>query len=283
MKENIVNRWITNFKNGKCNNEVLFINAPRGYAQNIINNFPSRKVLIFKIEDLNYLKMLKRWNCVIVSECNYQTNEQMRDFVNKEIIYIDDLDSINKLILLLKDKSIDTNNEIKYELLLKIDIDNLLKEDEITIGDFVLKRLFLLGKINSKFEDINYDFLKICIKNYCQQKLLIASFAQLLYKLANLDFKSTAKNIGGNIREILGVKSTTINRNKLINLRTNQLNQGVRVYNLKENTFVTETKIKIAQELMKLESKELDITKISKITELPLKKVEKMYREAFLV
>ena len=51
---------------------------------------------------------------------------------------------------------------------------------------------------------------------------------------------------------------------------------------MNENTFVTDEKIRIAEELVKLDSKDLDITKISKITELPLKKVETMYREAFL-
>ena len=51
---------------------------------------------------------------------------------------------------------------------------------------------------------------------------------------------------------------------------------------MKEKPFVTETKIEIAQKLLKSNIKELDITKISKITDLPLKKVEKMYSEVFL-
>ena len=43
-----------------------------------------------------------------------------------------------------------------------------------------------------------------------------------------------------------------------------------------------DTKIDIAQKLVKLNLKGLDVIKVAEITELPLKKVEKMYREAFI-
>ena len=221
-------------------------------------------------------------NPIIISEGFYKTIENMKSLICREIISIEGTNSINKLINLIKDKSLDNKNEIKYEMLEKVAFESLFEDNNVDIKRFVLDRLNQLKKINCNFEKIDIDFLITCLNNYYENKILFASFAQLVYRLANLDFISTTKRVGGNIREKLGVKSNPISRTRLVDLNANQLSKGFRVYNLNENTLVTDEKIKIAKELVKLNSKDLDITKISKITELPLKKVEKMYREALL-
>ena len=79
-----------------------------------------------------------------------------------------------------------------------------------------------------------------------------------------------------------GIKSKIINRKNLVSLKVEQLEKNFRVYDLKENTFVMDTKVDIAKKLVKLNLKGLDVIKVAEITELPLKKVEKMYREAFI-
>lgn len=283
MKEDILNSWLENTHNHSNNDYILFCRAVENDVQKIMNNLRGiHNVKAITIEDLKDTKgNISGMNQIIISDY-YEAIEDMKYVLNHKIIYIEDIDSINKLINLIKNKSFANTNEIRYELLQKIDFESLLKNETIDIEKFVRGRLYLLEKINSNFENITHEFLITCLNNYHKNKILFASFAQLLYRLANLDFISTAKRIGGNIVEILGVSSGTISRNRLVDLRTNQLSKGFRVYDLKENTFVSDTKIKIAQELVKLNIKELDVTKISKITELPLKKVETMYRESFL-
>ena len=285
MKEDILDIWLGNSAKNLSDQRVVFLRVRKGDMQKIKDELRNiYSIHIVGIEELEGEKMPSiGMNPIIVSEDYYSAVENMKFIINnREIIYIEDVYSISRFIYLVKNRSLNHNNEIKYELVQKIDFESLLKNETIDIGKFVRERLYLLEKINSKFEIITHEFLITCLNNYHKNKILFASFAQLLYRLANLDFKSTAKRIGGNIVEILGVSSGSISRSRLVDLRTNQLSKGFRVYDLKENTFVYDTKIKIAQELVKLNIKELDVTKISKITELPLKKVERMYREAFL-
>lgn len=285
MKKNILNIWFEKSIKILSNQIVVFLVVKPGYYQKIKDSLKTMQyhLTIINVEELRKLKNIPSGiNQIIISEGNYESIENMKSIVSSGIIYIEDVNSINKFINLINNKFLDENNEIKYELIQKIDFESLFKNEQINIQKFVLDRLYLLEKINSKFEDIDVDFLLTCLKNYHEKKILLASFAQLLYRLANLDFTSTTKKVGGNIREILGVKSSPINRTRLVDLKANQFNKNFRVYNLNENTFVTDEKIRIAEELVKLDSKDLDITKISKITELPFKKVETMYREAFL-
>ena len=282
MEESILNIWLENSAKNLSNQRVLFLNV--NDSQEIINDLKKQyQVTLIKIEDLEEYKrnVVTEINPIIIFEGFYKTIEIMKSLICREIIYIENINSINKLINLIKDKSLDNKNEIKYEMLEKVAFESLFEDKNVDIKRFVLDRLDLLNKMNCNFENIDIDFLITCLKNY-EKKILLASFAQLLYRLANLDFTSTTKRVGGNIRKILGVKSSTSSRSSLVDLKINQFSKGFRVYDLNKNTLVTNTKIKIAEELVKLDSKDLDITKISKITELPLKKVEKMYREALL-
>ena len=284
MKKNELNLWLENTANGLSNQRVLFLKANQNDYLKILDDLNKQcQVTPIKIEDLQkYKTVASGMNPIIISDGFYKNIESMKVFLPREIIYIKEPNSIEKLILLINSKSHDFENEIYYELLQKIDFESLFKNEQINIQKFVVDRLDFLEKINSKFEDIDANFLLTCLKNYHEKKIVLASFAQLLYRLANLDFTSTSKKVGGNIKEVLGVKSSSISRSKLVDLKTNQLNKGFRVYNLNENSFIVDTKIKIAKNLVKLDIKELDITKISKATELPLKKVEKMYQEVHL-
>lgn len=284
MKEDILNILFENVDKHFSNQKVVFLRVCKGDIEKIKDELEKiYSIHIVGIEELEDEKMPSiGMNQIIVSEDYYGAVENMKFIINRGIIYIEDVNSINTFINLLKNRSLNHNNEIKYELVQKVDFESLLKNETIDIKKFVRERLYLLEKINSNFENVTDEYLITCLNNYYKNKILFASFAQLLYRLANLDFKSTAKRIGGNIFKILGVRSNPINSKHLINLKIDQLNKNFRVYDLKENTFVTDTKIKIAQELVKLNIKKLDITKISKVTELPLKKVETIYRKVLL-
>lgn len=281
MKENGINIWLKNVANILGNKKIIFLKVNQNDIQEIINDLKPLTmyyISIIKIEDLKENKhVLKGMHHIIISNSS-ENIENMKLLINREIIYIEDMNSIQKLISLLTNKSLDHNNEIKYELLQKVDFESLLKENQLNVERFVLNRLLLLQKISCNFEYMDKEFLVICLKNYYgHNKLLFASFAQLLYRLATLDFISSSKKNGAKMYGLLGVRSKVVNSKKL-DLPMNQISKNFRVYDLNEKPFVTETKLEIAQKLVKLNIKELDLTKISKITDLPLKIIEKLYK-----
>ena len=248
-----------------------------------LNIFIRKDISIINIDILKEKNGLEKigTNLIIISD-SLEPIENMKLILNREIIYIEDVNSINKLVELLNNKSLDYYNEIKYDFLQKVNFEKLIKSNPEDIEKFVSNRLSLLEKINCNFGNIDSNFLEICLKNYNSKKLLLASFAQLLYRLANLDFISSAKKIGGKIRQIVGVASNPVNSNQLQGLNIRLSLRNYRIYDLNEKPFVMDTKIDIAQKLVKLNLKGLDVIKVAQITELPLKKVEKMYREAFI-
>ena len=233
--------------------------------------------------ELKKTKNIPGINQIIISEgYDQEPIDNMKSRISKGIIYIEDINSINKFIDLINNKSLDTTNEVKYELVQKVDFESLFKKNNLDIKRFLFDRLDLLKKINCNFEHTNIDSLIVCLDNYFKNKILFANFAQLLYRLSNLDFESSEKNIGGYIRRTLGIQSKIINKRNLVSLKVNQLEKNFRIYDLNEKPFVMNTKVDIAKKLVKLNLKGLDVIKVAEITELPLKKVERMYREAFI-
>ena len=286
MDENILNIWLEILYENSSNKKILFLKVNTGDTKifsESLNIFIRKDISIINIDILKEKNWLEKIgaNLIIISD-SLEPIENMKLILNREIIYIEDVNSINKLVELLNNKSLDYYNEIKYDFLQKVNFEKLIKSNPEDIEKFVSNRLSLLEKINCNFGNIDSNFLEICLKNYNSKKLLVASFAQLLYRLANLDFISSAKKIGGKIRQIVGVASKPVSSNQLQGLNIRLSLRNYRIYDLNEKPFVMDTKIDIAQKLVKLNLKGLDVIKVAEITELPLKKVEKMYREAFI-
>ena len=286
MDENILNIWLEILYENSSNKKILFLKVNTGDTKifsESLNIFIRKDISIINIDILKEKNWLEKIgaNLIIISD-SLEPIENMKLILNREIIYIEDVNSINKLVELLNNKSLDYYNEIKYDFLQKVNFEKLINSNLDDIGKFVSDRLSLLEKINCNFGNIDSNFLEICLKNYNSKKLLLASFAQLLYRLANLDFISSAKKIGGKIRQIVGVASKPVSSNQLQGLNIRLSLRNYRIYDLNEKPFVMDTKIDIAQKLVKLNLKGLDVIKVAQITELPLKKVEKMYREAFI-
>ena len=286
MDENILNIWLEILYENSSNKKILFLKVNTGDTKifsESLNIFIRKDISIINIDILKEKNGLEKigTNLIIISD-SLEPIENMKLILNREIIYIEDVNSINKLVELLNNKSLDYYNEIKYDFLQKVNFEKLINSNLDDIGKFVSDRLSLLEKINCNFGNIDSNFLEICLKNYNSKKLLVASFAQLLYRLANLDFISSAKKIGGKIRQIVGVASKPVSSNQLQGLNIRLSLRNYRIYDLNEKPFVMDTKIDIAKKLVKLNLKGLDVIKVAEITELPLKKVEKMYREAFI-
>lgn len=129
MEEDILNIWLTNTASTISNQRVLFLNV--NDSQEIINDLNKQyQVTPIKIEDLEkYKRVINGMNPIIISDGFYnKTIENMKSLISKEIIYIEDTNSINKLINFIKDKSLDNKNEIKYEILEKVAFVKILIE-----------------------------------------------------------------------------------------------------------------------------------------------------------
>lgn len=111
---------------------------------------------------------------------------------------------------------------------------------------------------------------------YFSKNILIASFAQRLFRLATLDFISSEKRVGGYLSEALNTSSKVVRETHLGIFKNPRKISNIRVYDLNVNQVEENIKIRIAKELLALNLKELDVKRITKITDLPLKTVENL-------
>jgi type I restriction-modification system DNA methylase subunit len=174
--------------------------------------------------------------------------------------------AIDKYVVTEKTKEVQKELE-KFELIRLEDIADIRKSQLFKDEE--------KGKFDE--EDLEY-FLEV----YYKRKILIASFIQKLYRLVNLNFLISEKKIGKILCNILNTSSKTVTP-KYIGIRGGtKKNSNTRVYDLNFNQTELDTKIKIATNLLELNLKELDIKQISKITDLLINQVEKIYKKIFI-
>lgn len=206
----------------------------------------------------------------------------MKKIVQKNIILLEDVESINKMIFLLKNKQLEPQSEIKYLLLEKQKFENVLDLEIDMMREFIIVRIHLLKKLSIYFENLDIEYVDSCLDIYKHKKVLLARFIQSLYRLATLDYISTEKSVGATIHTTLGVSSKVIGMKSLKMGLPLKMIKNHRAYNLNENQIQIDTKMSIAKKLLASDIKELDVSKIANITELPLKNIEKMHRTCFI-
>ena len=108
MEENILNSWLENIAKNLSNQRVIFLRVNQGDTQKIINDLNKQyQVTPIKIEDLEeYKRVLNGMNPIIISDGFYKTIENMKSLISNEVIYIEDINSINRLVSLIKDKQL---------------------------------------------------------------------------------------------------------------------------------------------------------------------------------
>ncbi|MCT7471014.1 hypothetical protein N5T90_09010 [Aliarcobacter cryaerophilus] len=279
MVNNKLELWVNNANNGINNDHVIFI------------------------KNINFLSINPHWNTMIDV---INTNILQKDFgikfrnsiitINKisifeklfynnikdGFIFIEDEESIKKFIYAIETKDISICNEIKCSLVEPVSLEIILKYSREDIKIFIKDRESILQAMNYKYVKFDEEDLEYFLEVYYKRNILIASFIQKLYRLAMLDFISSAKKIGGILSYILSTSSKTLTPKEIGILLTGKKPTNVKAYNLNINELEQNIKIKITTNLLKLNFKDLDITKISKITELPIKSVEKIYKKMFL-
>ena len=153
MDENILNIWLQILYENLSNKKILFLKVNTGDTKNFsesLNIFIRKDISIINIDILKEKNWLEKIgaNLIIISD-SLEPIENMKLILNREIIYIEDVNSINKLVELLNNKSLDYYNEIKYDFLQKVNFEKLIKSNPEDIEKFVSNRLSLLEKINS--------------------------------------------------------------------------------------------------------------------------------------
>ena len=279
MQDNKLKIWIENCLNNALNIEVVFIKYEG--ILNIEKHFNSK----FDCIDTNMINKdydSKFRNSIINTNQIYRFEKLFYNNIKDGFIFIEDKESIKKFIYAIETKYISICNEIKCSLVKPVSLEIILKYSREDIKIFIKDRESILQAMNYKYVKFDEKDLEYFLEVYYKRKILIASFIQKLYRLVNLNFLISEKRIGKILCNILNTSSKTVTP-KYIGIRGGtKKTSNTRVYDLNFNQTEFDTKIKIATNLLKLNLKELDIKQISKITDLLINQVEKIYKKIFI-
>ena len=287
MIENKIKTWIDNSnKNMASSMVILKVND-----ENIENVFNSIKKLNnlkrhFFVNKIDYIQQENKFSLInqilIIKKNLYIPIHEMKNNIRREGIYIEDDRSIEMFINALDINRIDSCNEIKYEVIERTDFLTIL-QDKTSLRKFLFDRVEILEKIGIHVLDKHIEFYMLVIDYYIKHNVIAANLIHKLYQISNLDFVSSLRAIGDKISLICGVKSKATNISNIsINLRRYVKSKNIKVYDLNFNQIEYDTKLDIATKLLRLDSKDLTVEKISTITKLPFYDIEKLYTKKYI-
>ena len=286
MIENKIKTWIDNSnKNMASSMVILKVND-----ENIENVFNSIKKLNnrkrhFFVNKIDYIQQENKFSLInqilIIKKNLYIPIHEMKNNIRRGGIYIEDDRSIEIFINALDINRIDSCNEIKYEVIERTDFLTIL-QDKTNLIKFFFKRIEILEKIGIHVLDKHIEYYILVLDHYIKHNVIAANLIHKLYQIVNLDFESSSRAIGDKISLICGVKSKATHiSNIYISLRR-YVKSNIKVYDLNFNQIEYDTKLNIAIKLLNLDSKDLTVEKISKITELPFCEIEKLYKQKYI-
>ncbi|MCT7487271.1 hypothetical protein N5T98_11995 [Aliarcobacter cryaerophilus] len=279
MQDNKLKIWIENGLNKVDNIEVVFIKYEG--ILNITKPFNSK----FDCINTNMMNNdfgIKFRNSIITTNQIYRFEKLFYNNIKDGFIFIENEESIKKFIYAIEKREPSICNQISFEVVETFDLEKLLGFNESHMKNFIETREKILQAINDKYTKFDESELKYYLEVYYKRNILIASFIQKLYRLAMLDFISSAKKIGGILSYILSTSSKTHTPKQIGVVFIGKKPTNIKAYNLNINEVELNTKTKIATNLLKLNLKELDIKQISKITDLSINQVEKIYKKIFI-
>ena len=279
MQDNKWTIWIVNGLNNKANVEVLFIKYDG--ILNIKKPINSK----FDCIDTNMMNNYddsKFRNPIITTNQIYRFETLFYNSIKDGFIFIENEESIKKFIYAIETKDISICNEIKFSLVKPVSLGIIHKYSREDIEIFIKNRESILKAMNYKYVKFDEEDLEYFLEVYYKRNILIAAFIQKLYRLVNLDFISSSKNIGSLLSEILSTSSKTHTPKQIGVVFIGKKPTNIKAYNLNINQVELNIKNKIATNLFKFTFNELDIATIAKITELSIKRVENIYKKIFL-
>ena len=286
MIENKIKTWIDNSnKNMASSMVILKVND-----ENIENVFNSIKKLNnlkrhFFVNKIDYIQQENKFSLInqilIIKKNLYIPIHEMKNNIRRGGIYIEDDRSIEIFINALDINRIDSCNEIKYEVIERTDFLTIL-QDKTSLRKFLFDRVEILKKIGIHALDKHIEFYMLVLDYYIKHNVIAANLIHKLYQIVNLDFESSSRAIGDKISLICGVKSKATHISNISMSLRRYVKSNIKVYDLNFNQIEYDTKLNIASKLIILDSKDLTVEAISKITELPFCEIEKLYKQKYI-
>ncbi len=279
MNDNKIVEWVKNAFENKVNTQPIFI---KDYGFDNINKPFDVKINFINLRYLNKDFIPKSNNPIIVVNNTFNFQNSIKEHISKGFIFIHDKQSVENLIFAIATKDIYKIKEVQYIVVEPIKLETLLSFNKSDFQRFIVDRENILKAINEQYIRLDYEDLLYFLEVYYGKKILIASFAQRLFRLATLDFITGEKRIGTSLRKILNTSSKVVTPKYIGIIGGTKKISNTRVYDLNVNQREREIRTDIAKKLLAFNLKELNVKTIAKVTDLPLKIVEKLYQMAYL-
>lgn len=279
MNDNKIEEWIKNAFENKVNTQPIFI---KDYGFDNINKPFDVKINFINLKYLNNDFIPKSNNPIIVVNNTFNFQNSIKEHISKGFIFIHDKQSVENLIFAIATKDIYKIKEVQYIVVEPIKLETLLNLNKSELQKFIMDMENILKAINEQYVKLDHEDLIYFLEVYYTKNILIASFIQRLYRLAKLDFITSEKRIGTSLHEILNTSSKPVSPKYIGIIGGTKKISNTRVYDLNVNQRERDIRTDIAKELFSLNLKELNVKTIAKVTDLPLKIVEKFYQMAYL-
>ena len=286
MKENKIEKWINDSNENKAY-PILILKVKDENIENVFNSIKrlnniKRHFFVNKVDYMQQENKFSAINQILIIKKNlYISTNEMKNNIRRGCIYIEDITSIERFIHALANNRVDSHTELKWELIEKIDFLTIL-QDKTNLIKFFLKRVEILEKIGIHVLDKHIEFYMLVLDYYIKHNVIAANLIHKLYQIVNLDFESSSRAIGDKISLICGVKSKATHISNISMSLRRYVKSNIKVYDLNFNQIEYDTKLNIAIKLLNLDSKDLTVEKISKITELPFCEIEKLYKQKYI-
>ena len=279
MNDNKIEEWIKNAFENKVNTQPIFI---KDYDVDNINKPFGVKINFINLKYLNNDFIPKSNNPIILVNNTLNFQNSIKEHISKGFIFIHDKQSVENLILAITTKDINKLNEVQSIVIEPIKLETLLNLNKSELQKFIVDMENILKAINEQYIKLNHEDLLYFLEVYYSKKILIASFAQKLFRLATLNFVISEIKVGGSLSEILNSSSKVVTPKYIGIIGGTKKISNIRVYDLNVNHREREIRTDIAKKLLAFNLKELDVKTMAKVTDLPLKIVEKLYQMAYL-
>ena len=286
MIENKIEKWINDSNENKAY-PILILKVKDENIENVFNSIKrlnniKRHFFVNKVDYMQQENKFSAINQILIIKKNlYISTNEMKNNIRRGCIYIEDITSIERFIHALANNRVDSHTELKWELIEKINFLTIL-QDKTNLIKFFLKRVEILEKIGIHVLDKHIEFYMLVLDYYIKHNVIAANLIHKLYQIVNLDFESSSRAIGDKISLICGVKSKATHISNISMSLRRYVKSNIKVYDLNFNQIEYDTKLNIASKLIILDSKDLTVEAISKITELPFCEIEKLYKQKYI-
>ncbi|MCG3710931.1 hypothetical protein ACN4FU_01095 [Aliarcobacter butzleri] len=286
MIENKIKNWIDASNENKAY-PIIILKVNDEDIESIFNSIKklNNKIRYFFVNKIDLIYEQFQFSGInqilIVKKNPYIFINEIQEQIKRGCLYIEDNDSINNFIYSLESNNIDLCKDIKYESIEKIDFLTIL-QDKTNLIKIFFDKVDMFENIGIHILDKEIGFYKIVLTHYVKYNIISANLIHKLYQIANLDFLSSSRAIGDKISLICGVKSKATHISNISMSLRRYVKSNIKVYDLNFNQIVYDAKLNIASKLIILDSKDLTVETISKITELPFCEIEKLYKQKYI-